>query len=77
MKKHDDEKKYGKTVALIIFMICVFGLLIIAISVQTDGGKIFEELPAGIGYFLLVIMILIPVFLILLIIATFKKKESS
>ncbi len=77
MKKHDDEKKYGKTVALIIFMICVFGLLIIAISVQTDGGKLFEELPAGIGYFLLVIMILIPVFLILLIIATFKKKESS
>ncbi len=77
MKKHDDEKKYGKTVALIIFMICVFGLLIIAISVQTDGGKLFEGLPAGIGYFLLVIMILIPVFLILLIIATFKKKESS
>jgi MoxR-like ATPase len=77
MKKHDDEKKYGKTVALIIFMICVFGLLIIAISVQTDGGKLFEELPAGIGYFLLVIMILLPVFLILLIIATFKKKESS
>ena len=77
MKKHDDEKKYGKTVALIIFMICVFGLLIIAISVQTDGGKLFEELPAGIGYFLLVIMILIPVFLILLIIATFKKKEGS
>ena len=71
------KKKYGKTVALIIFMICVFGLLIIAISVQTDGGKLFEELPAGIGYFLLVIMILIPVFLILLIIATFKKKESS
>ncbi len=77
MKKHDDEKKYGKTVALIIFMICVFGLLIIAISVQTDGGKLFEGLPAGIGYFLLVIMILIPVLLIILIIATFKKKESS
>ena len=77
MKKHDDNNKFGKAVALIILLICVFGCMIAAILVQFDKVGFFTGFPSDIGYLFLVLLVLLPVLLVVLIIATFKKKGSG
>ncbi len=77
MKKHDDNNKYGKTIALIILLVCVFALMIVAILVQFDQVGFFTGFTTDIGYFFFALLILVPVSLVALIIATFRKKGSD
>ncbi|MDE6411023.1 MAG: hypothetical protein K2L02_00605, partial [Clostridia bacterium] len=74
MKKYDENKKYGKMIALIVFLVCVFVLIVAAIIVQSDGEGLFEGVAPEIGYLLLALMILLPILILFLIISTFKKK---
>ena len=77
MKKYDENKNRGILIALIIAMVCVFGLLAMSIFVQYGKDDLFEGLPAIVKGMIIVLLLVVPVLLVLLIGATFKRKSHK
>lgn len=77
MKKRDENKKYGKAIALIFLLICVCALIAVSVFVQFDQEDGFKNLASEIGYLILASLIALPVLLMSLIFSTFKKKGSD
>ncbi len=77
MKKHDENRKFGKMITLIVLLICVFGLLIAAVLVQFDKIDLAESFGTEFVYFLYAVLLLLPVLIFVLILKTYQRKSCN
>ena len=77
MKKYDENKNRGMLIALIIAMVCVFGLLALSIFVQYGKDDLFDGLPAIVKGMIVVLLLIVPVLLVLLIGMTYKRRSHK
>ncbi|MDE6667070.1 MAG: hypothetical protein K2K38_01830, partial [Clostridia bacterium] len=78
MKKGNGNNKIAKQIALIVLIIGVFVLFVFALlrQYQIYSGK-FPAISSGIKYLYIALVVMLPVLLILLIRASFSKRDNT